>query len=55
LWDNDKEGRNSKKKAKEYFGQKESSKHFFLNPLKSKNSKKTILQDLFDDEDIRSI
>lgn len=51
LWDNDGEGRDSKRKAEEHFGEKE-SENFILLPVKSVRAKKTILQDLFEGKDL---
>ncbi len=51
LWDNDIEGRESKRKAEDYFGTNESNKRFVLLP-KHGTSNKTILQDLFSGEDM---
>jgi len=51
IYDNDIDGRQAKKEAEGYFGDKESEK-FVLLPLKSSRSKKTILQDLFEGKDL---
>jgi predicted ATP-dependent endonuclease of OLD family len=51
IWDNDIDGRQAKKKAGEYFGDRESKK-FILLPHKSPRSQKTILQDLFEGNDL---
>jgi hypothetical protein len=51
LWDNDREGRKSKKKAEDYFGTNESNEKFMLLATHGIGNK-TILQDLFFGEDM---
>jgi predicted ATP-dependent endonuclease of OLD family len=53
LWDNDSEGLQGLQKAKKFFGEELSSKHFFLLPKST--APKRILQDLFDSTDLRLI
>ncbi len=53
LWDDDDTGRRELNKAKEFFGNNEACNFFTLNKDNKKNN--TIIQDLFDSEDIEMI
>jgi hypothetical protein len=55
LWDNDDEGQRHHARATEAFGEDIARERFFLLPLQSPRSKKRILQDLFDGEDLKLI
>lgn len=55
LWDNDAEGREEKKSAEEFFGETEASNNFYLLPHKTPRTKNTILQNLFNGEDLKMI
>ncbi|MDO8620818.1 MAG: AAA family ATPase [Candidatus Levybacteria bacterium] len=54
MWDNDVEGQREFENSMKFFGDEEGKK-FLLLPLNSKSRKKTILQDLFEGQDIRLI
>lgn len=54
LWDNDTDGRAAFEEASQFFGKKVSSERFLLLPLPTSSSKKRILQDLFDGQDIKA-
>lgn len=54
LWDNDKEGLESKEKATRFFGEELAARHFF-NLENTSSDKKRILQDLFIGTDIELI
>ncbi|MYE38086.1 MAG: ATP-binding protein [Candidatus Spechtbacteria bacterium SB0662_bin_43] len=55
LWDNDPVGAKAKKSAGEFFGEVEYKDKFYLLPHENTKKKKTILQDLFDGDDISII
>ncbi len=51
VWDNDNEGNNAYKQAKDFFGEKEAENFFLLK----KDSKKVILQNLFDGDELKKL
>jgi len=55
LWDNDLEGQRHHARATEAFGEAVAQDHFFLLPPKPPGSKKRILQNLFDGQDLKLI
>jgi hypothetical protein len=55
LWDNDDEGRTARQRATKKFGEELAQDHFHMLPLRGPRARNTILQNLFDGDDLRKI